>query len=264
MSWKTCPSKRNVVPMNLPQDPHASDSRHLYGRPLRIAIADDHPLLLSGLTHELEKQPGVTIVGAAQNSTELVELLNAQPVDVVISDYAMPGGLHGDGIALFGYLKRRFPKTHLIAVTVMSNPGVIRSLIAQGVDCILSKSDSLTYVAGCLYAALARKRFFSPSIEIIVKMHCIGDNASASPTRNLTMRELEVVRLFVSGLTVSEIAERLHRSKQTISTQKMSAMRRLGIRRDADLIKYGMASDLALQAGASDNNASQHPSDDEP
>jgi two-component system, NarL family, captular synthesis response regulator RcsB len=264
MSWKTCPSQRNVVPMNLPQNPHASDSLHLYGRPLRIAIADDHPLLLSGLTHELEKQPGVTIVGAAQNSTELVELLNAQPVDVVISDYAMPGGMHGDGIALFGYLKRRFPKTHLIAVTVMSNPAVIRSLVAQGVDCILSKSDSLAYVAGCLYAALARKRFFSPSIEVIVKMHGIGDNASASATRNLTMRELEVVRLFVSGLTVSEIAERLHRSKQTISTQKMSAMRRLGIRRDADLIKYGMESDLALQASVSDNKASQYSSDNTP
>ena len=235
--------------MNLPQDKHDLDPRHLYGRPLRVAIADDHPLLLSGLTHELEKHPGVTIAGSAQNSTELVELLNRHPVDVVISDYAMPGGTHGDGIALFGYLKRRFPQTHLIAVTMMSNPGVIRSLIAQGVDCILSKSDSLTYVAGSIYAVLSGKRFFSPAIEAIVKMHGVDDNPSAAITKNLTMRELEVVRLFVSGLTVSEIAERLHRSKQTISTQKMSAMRRLGIRRDADLIKYGMDSDLT-QANA--------------
>jgi len=78
-------------------------------------------------------------------------------------------------------------------------------------------------------------------------MHSIGNSWSRSPSKNLTMRELEVVRLFVTGLTVSEIAERLHRSKQTISTQKMSAMRRLGIRRDADLIKYGMESDLTLQ-----------------
>jgi two-component system, NarL family, captular synthesis response regulator RcsB len=253
--------------MNLPQDKHDLDPRDLYGRPLRIAIADDHPLLLSGLIHELEKQPGVTIVGAAQNSTELVELLNREPVDVVISDYAMPGGTHGDGIALFGYLKRRFPKTHLIAVTMMSNPGVIRSLIAQGVDCVLSKSDSLTYVAGGIYAVLAGKRFFSPTIETIVKMHGTGDGPSSAITRHLTIRELEVVRLFVSGLTVSEIAERLHRSKQTISTQKMSAMRRLGIRRDADLIKYGMDSDLALQLNTSANDSGQylkHSSSDTP
>ena len=233
--------------MNLPQDKPDLDPRHIYGRPLRVVIADDHPLLLSGLTHELEKQPGITIVGVAQNSTELVELLNRQAVDMIVSDYAMPGGKHGDGMALFGYLKRRFPKTHIIAVTMMSNPGVIRSLVTLGIDCILSKSDSLAYVAGCIYAALSGKRFFSPSIETIVRMHGVSDNSPASLTRNLSMRELEVVRLFVSGLTVSEIAERLHRSKQTISTQKMNAMRRLGIRRDADLIKYGMASDLAMQ-----------------
>jgi two-component system, NarL family, captular synthesis response regulator RcsB len=233
--------------MNITKENTESAPRYLFGRPIKVAIADDHPLLLSGLTHELEKQAGVTVVGSAQNSTELVALLDRQPVDIVVSDYAMPGGTHGDGVALFGLLKRRFPKTQLIAVTMMSNPGVIRSLITQGVDCILSKADSLAYVAGSLYAALSGKRFFSPSIEAIVKMHHIGSNSSSSPTKNLTMRELEVVRLFVSGLTVSEIAERLHRSKQTVSTQKMSAMRRLGIRRDADLIKYGMESDLALQ-----------------
>jgi two-component system, NarL family, captular synthesis response regulator RcsB len=232
--------------MNRHHDNTDLDPLHSYGRQVNIAIADDHPLLLSGLTYELEKQPGVTIIGSAQNSTELVELLDRQPADVVISDYAMPGGTHGDGMALFGFLKRRFPETRLIAVTVMSNPGVIRSLVTQGVDCILSKADSLTYVTGSLYAALAGKRFFSPSIEAIIKMHGIGDNSASSPIQKLTMRELEVVRLFVSGLTVSEIAEHLHRSKQTVSTQKMSAMRRLGIRRDADLIKYGMESNLVL------------------
>jgi two-component system capsular synthesis response regulator RcsB len=138
---------------------------------------------------------------------------------------------------------------HLIAVTMMTNPNVIRSLIAQGVDGILSKSDSLTYVSDSLYATLSGKKFLSPSIQTIVKMHGIGASAADAPVNKLTIRELEVVRLFVSGLTVSEIAERLHRSKQTVSTQKMSAMRRLGIRRDADLIKYGMESDLAMNTG---------------
>jgi two-component system, NarL family, captular synthesis response regulator RcsB len=237
--------------MNLNQSKSELDPLQSYGQPVRIAIADDHPLLLSGLTHELEKQAGVTVAGVAQNSTELMDLLNRQSVDVVISDYAMPGGAHGDGVALFGLLKRRFPKMHIIAITMLNNPGVIRSLMSQGIDCILSKADSLTYVAGSLYAARSGKRFFSPTIEAIIKMHGIGENPAASPIRNLTTRELEVVRLFVSGLTVSEIAERLHRSKQTVSTQKMSAMRRLGIRRDADLIKYGMDSDLISQTGHS-------------
>ncbi|WP_404600998.1 response regulator [Dyella lipolytica] len=205
---------------------------------------DDHPLLLAGLSHELEKHPGLTVAGTTQNSTELVALLNKHPVDVVVSDYTMPGGDYGDGMALFGFLKRRFPGIRLIVVTMMSNPAIIRSLVAQGIHCILSKADSLVYIAGGVYAVLANKHYYSPSIEAIVKMHGIDDNATATSAKNLTIRELEVVRLFVSGLTITEIAERLHRSKQTISTQKMSAMRRLGIRRDADLIMYGVNANL--------------------
>lgn len=243
--------------MNLVQKKSDLEPLQMNGRPIRIVIADDHPLLLAGLMHELEKHPDMTVMGAAQNSTELVELLNKHPVDLVISDYTMPDGNYGDGMALFGFLKRRFPGVRLIALTMMSNPAVLRSLVAQGVDSILSKADSLVYVLGGVYAALANKRYYSPSIEAVVKMHSIENDTSASPIKNLTTRELEVIRLFVSGLTVSEIAERLHRSKQTISTQKMSAMRRLGIRRDADLIMYGVNANLTSYTV--DNHLEVHP-----
>ena len=217
-------------------------------RAVRVAIADDHPLLLAGLEHELRDQPDIRIIGAAKNSTMLVELLETQPVDVVISDYAMPGGSHGDGITLFGLLRHRFPNVRIIALTMMSNADVIRSLLAQHVNCILSKADSLEYLTTALYAALAGKRYLSPSIEAIVQRHGIQGDASASRKRHLSTRELEVVRLFVSGLTISEIAARLHRSKQTVSTQKMSAMRKLGIDRDVDLIKYGIEEQLTSQS----------------
>lgn len=231
--------------MDLAQKKSHSEPLLVNGRPVRIAIADDHPLLLAGLSHELEKHPGITVVGSAANSTELVALLNKQPVDVVISDYTMPGGSYGDGITLFEFLKRRFPGIRLIALTMMSNPAIIRSVMTQGVDGVLSKADSLVYVTGSVYAVLANKHYYSPSIDAIVKRHAADHGTANAQARNLSTRELEVVRLFVSGLTVSEIADRLHRSKQTISTQKMSAMRRLGIRRDADLIMYGVNANLS-------------------
>jgi two-component system, NarL family, captular synthesis response regulator RcsB len=243
----TALQQQKVVPMDLPYTPPVFEPLSIHGRPVRVAIADDHPLLLAGLAYELEKQLDVTVVGQAANSTELVELLNKHPVDVVVSDYTMPGGNYGDGIALFGFLKRRFPAVRLIALTMMSNPAIIRSLMMQGVQCVLSKADSLVYVAGSLYAALSGKRYYSPAIETIVKTHRISGDSAVPPISRLTQRELEVVRLYVSGYTVSEIAQRLHRSKQTISTQKMSAMRRLGIRRDADLIMYGVNANLTSQ-----------------
>jgi two-component system capsular synthesis response regulator RcsB len=226
----------------------ATDTVSSAERAIRVAIADDHPLLLAGLAHELQGQADVHIVGAATNSTALVELLQSQPVDVIISDYAMPGGSYGDGITLFSLLRQQFPDVRLIVLTMLGNADVIRSLLAHKVNCILSKADPLEYLTTALYAALAGKRYLSPGIEAIVHRHGIRGDASGSRTRHLSSRELEVMRLFVSGLTISEIAARLRRSKQTVSTQKMSAMRKLGIHRDADLIKYGIEEHLTTQS----------------
>ncbi|RUL76865.1 response regulator transcription factor [Dyella choica] len=216
------------------------------GSPIRVVIADDHPLTLAGLLYELQGQRSFQIVDSAISSTGLVESLEKHAIDVVISDYAMPGGRHGDGIMLFGLLRQRFPNVGLVALTMMSHADVIRSLLAQGVNCIISKADPLEYLTTAAYAALAGKRYLSPSIEAIVQRHGIQGGQS-SRGRHLSIRELEVVRLFVSGFTISEIAHRLQRCKQTVSTQKMSAMRKLSIRRDVDLIKYGIDEKLTSQ-----------------
>jgi two-component system, NarL family, captular synthesis response regulator RcsB len=256
-------STRPKAHANMNFSPYPPSSFH--NTPIRVAIADDHPLLLAGLAFELSQLPGFTLVGKAQHSTELVTLLNDRAVDVVISDYTMPGGTHGDGMTLFNFIQRSFPNTRLIALTMMSHPGVIRSLLAQGVMCILSKADSLVYVADALHAALSNRRFLSPSVDTIVKMHGMESGANALPAKKLSPRELEVVRLFVSGLTVSEIAARLHRSKQTISTQKMNAMRRLGIKRDTDLILYGIDANLTTQhAGMKTDAAARVQTDHNP
>ncbi|GLQ88676.1 response regulator transcription factor [Dyella flagellata] len=216
------------------------------GCPIRVVIADDHPLTLAGLLHELQGRSGIRIVDSAMSSAALVKSLEKHAVDVIISDYAMPGGSQGDGIMLFELLRQRFPDVGLIALTMMSHADVIRSLLAQHVNCIISKADALEYLTTSVYAALAGKRYLSPGIEAIVQRHGL-QGRSPSRRRHLSPRELEVVRLFVSGLTINEIAHHLQRSKQTVSTQKISAMRKLGISRDAELIKYGIGEQLTSQ-----------------
>lgn len=222
-------------------------------RIVRVAVADDHPLLLAGLIHELQTQPDIRIIGTAGSSPPLLDLLQKHTIDVVIADHDIPGG-NSEGSGLFGVLRQRFAHLALIALTAVSNIHVIRSLLAQDVHCILSKSDPLVYLSTSVCAALAGKRYLPPSIEAIVRGHGFR-YATSGRRRDLSVRELEVVRLFVSGFTINEIARRLQRSKQTVSAQKMSAMRKLGMRRNADLIKYGVEEQLtsynfAFKSGA--------------
>ncbi|KWF17326.1 response regulator [Burkholderia pseudomultivorans] len=213
--------------------------------PIRIAIADDHPAVVIGARYELSATNTVSVVATAHNSTELMEALASHPCDVLVSDYAMPGNEYGDGLALFTGILKRFPGLKIVVMTMMENAVALRALIDIGIACIVSKSDMPNHLTMAIHAAYTNGRYLSPSMDRILRSTgSVGGKASA-----LSVREVEVIRLFASGLSVNEIADKLNRSKKTISTQKSSAMQKLGIERDVDLVRYAIACGLVTDYG---------------
>jgi len=207
---------------------------------IRVIIADDHPTVLGGLVHTLEPVSTIKVVASCSNASELIAALEKMACDVIVSDYSMPGGEYSDGMALFEYLQRHYPDTGIVALTVMDNAAVIQSLMGVGIKSIVSKSDATGHIITAIHASYAGGAYLSPTIEAAL-------SHSADPaagTQALTPRESEVVRLFASGLSVTEIAKRLNRSKQTVSTQKMVAMRKLGAANDVELIRYAIETRL--------------------
>ena len=215
---------------------------------VRVMVADDHPASALGISQALQGNSTIKLVGTVSNSTDLVTALDAQPSDVLVLDYVMPGGKYGDGLVLLSFLQRRYPALRIVTITMIDNPSVLRAIQKQGVNCILSKSDALSHLIGAVHAAYVGANYMSPYIKQLLQ-----DVESEPAARALTTREIEVVRLFGAGYTVGEIAAQLHRSKQTISSQKSSAMKKLGIVRDADLIRYNDEQNLS---GAPDGDAS--------
>ncbi len=126
---------------------------------------------------------------------------------------------------------------------MIDNPTLIRALLAYENLCVLSKSDSTSHIINAVHAMYQGRTYYSPTIKDM-----IVNQAFALGRARLTKREAEIVRLFCAGATVTEISQMSHRSVQTVSSQKRSAMRKLGIERDADLIKYG-ADAAQIQAG---------------
>ncbi|UQO37177.1 response regulator [Burkholderia cepacia] len=200
---------------------------------VRVMVADDHPASALGMSQAMQGNSTIKLVGAVSNSTDLVTALDAQPSDVLVLDYVMPGGKYGDGLVLLSFLQRRYPALRIVTITMIDNPSVLRAIQKQGVHCILSKSDALSHLIGAVHAAYVGANYMSPFVKQLLQ-----DGDAMPVARALTTREIEVVRLFGAGYTVGEIATQLHRSKQTISSQKSSAMKKLGIVRDADLIRY--------------------------
>jgi len=214
---------------------------------LRVVVADDHAAVRAGIHHAIVSGGAASIMGTARNSTELLEVLGKGACDVLVCDYSMPGGRYGDGVTLFRLIKQRYPLVKIVVLTMLENPGIVHALLKLGITCVISKTDSMSHLMPAVHVAYADGRYLSPTITAIMETVAPG----GPELHSLTGRELEVVRLYVSGLTVNEIAERLNRSKKTISTQKGAAMLKLGLRRDVDLLRYGIETGLvAADPGA--------------
>ncbi|CAB3756047.1 LuxR family transcriptional regulator [Burkholderia sp. MSh2] len=211
---------------------------------VRVMVADDHPASALGMSQALQGNSTIKLVNTVSDSTDLVAALDAQPSDVLVLDYVMPGGKYGDGLVLLSFLQRRYPALRIVTITMIDNPSVLRAIQKQGVNCILSKSDALSHLIGAVHAAHVGANYMSPFVKQLLQ-----DGDAVSVARALTTREIEVVRLFGAGYTVGEIATQLHRSKQTISSQKSSAMKKLGIVRDADLIRYADEGNVQAPSG---------------
>lgn len=208
----------------------------------KIVIADDHPIVLAGIRDVIERDPRFELVGQAQSPAALVGLLHAHAPDIVISDYNMPGDdALGDGIKLISYLLRNFPFSKVLMLTMVSTPSIIAAMYRAGASGVVRKSGDLRELSVALSTLLAQRTYWSPDLP---REEALPEAGKASAVSLLSPREFEVIRLFASGLSVGDIAKRLHRSSKTVSTQKVSAMRKLGTKTDQELVTFCLESDL--------------------
>lgn len=193
-------------------------------------LADDHPTILAGLEALLRGLARVEVAGIAADGDALIRLLQRQHCDAVITDYAMPGSQHGDGLTLLGFLRRRWPSLVVILHTMQEFPTILTQARQLGIRHMVSKADAGGHIGAALQSAMVGGEYFSPAISAILR------SAPGQDTL-LTPREREIVRLFASGMSMTAIAKQVHRSKQTVSTQKRSAMQKLGVEHDAGLLR---------------------------
>jgi two-component system capsular synthesis response regulator RcsB len=213
------------------------------GPKIRVIVADDHPVILLGARHALARFADIEVVGEARQSTQLVRALTNGPCDVLVTDLAMPGGLHGDGLPLIGYVRRHFPTLPIVVLTMLENPALIRRLGEMGVTAVVSKSDDLAHIGLAVRYVMRGVPYAGPSVR--GAHEALGRGAAAKRAdKLLSRREIEVVRLYVSGMTMKEIAARLNRSIKTISTHKIAALRKLGLERDSELFQYAQSAGL--------------------
>ncbi|MBL0434953.1 response regulator transcription factor [Aeromonas hydrophila] len=208
----------------------------------KILLADDHPLILTGIRSLIDQiTPHCEVIAEAYQVSELLDLLQQYHCDLLITDFSMPGGTRSDGMVMIQQLRRAYPTLPIIVLTQIQNSAILQSLIQVGVNGLILKKSVINELADAIRQILLGHRYIGPTVKMLLANAGIS---AQDDTNQLTSKESEVVRLLASGMSVTQVADYLHRSVKTISTQKKSAMTRLGISSDSALFDYAKSSGL--------------------
>lgn len=200
---------------------------------IRVLAADDHPVILLAVDLALSTHRNIELVSQATNVAGMIKELDARHHDVLITDFSMPAVDQVDGLSMLALLREHHPHLPIVVLTMLSNPILLQAMQKFDVRGIVSKADGMAHLAHAIVSAdTGAAPYVSPMIEKLIGTE-YGRNLP-----ELTLRETEVLRLYAGGQTVSDIARQFRRSTKTISAQKQTAMRKLGLAGDADFVRF--------------------------
>jgi len=180
-----------------------------------VLIADDHPLVLSGLRALLETLDGIEVVGEAVDGREAVRVAMSLRPDVAVMDLQMP---ELDGVEATRQIAERLPGTAVLVLTMHDDDASVFAAIRAGARGYLLKGAGQEDVARAIAAVSRGEAIFGPAVAGRLLQFFAASPASASlPFPQLTAREREILDLMAGGLTNAEIGQRLFLSSKTVS-----------------------------------------------
>ncbi|WP_255345330.1 response regulator transcription factor [Bordetella sp. FB-8] len=201
-------------------------------RCLRVAILDDHPVTVIGLATCLSQDARIEVVLTETSADRFLESLAQLRCDVAIVDYNLPDAAC-DGMSLIRRIRRRASKMAVVALSADPARSTAYPAFRAGACGYLSKADPEPLIRDMVHAAAQQPRQFHLSIGGRIRPGRPDDVAA-----QLSATETEVLRHISQGLSVTQAARRLSRSKKTISSHKRRAMRKLGLADDLALGLY--------------------------
>ncbi len=172
---------------------------------VRVLIADDHPVVRSGLAAVIAQEDDLCLVAQAEDGARAVALFQQHHPDVVLMDLRMPGM---DGVEAIRRITTEFPDARIIALTTYDGDADIRRALAAGAQGYLLKEMLVTDVISAIRGASSGARIVPPAVAVKIAEH--------AQTKDLTKRELEVLGLVARGLTNKEVAAAIGRTNETV------------------------------------------------
>jgi len=214
---------------------------------IRVALLDDHAVVRYGTASRLAQEADLLIVGSYETSSGMIHGLRSAPADVLLVDYSL-GPDDPDGASLIRALATKFPDTAILVFSAHSEPATAALAFRMGARGFVGKTQGMAQLVRAIRKVATKALYLDPKMSYLLEEMpnpCQRNMPEIQIDRTerliagttLSTKEREVIRCLLGGMTVREIATKFNRSAKTISTQKSTAFRKLGVTSDIGLFK---------------------------
>lgn len=213
-----------------------------YRAPVNLLIADDHQLIVDGLDQILRSEKIIGLISTAKNGREAVDAALTGDIDCIIMDINMPVL---NGVEATRLIKKEKPSIKIIVVSMLCDASIVNKMLKAGADGFINKDTGKEELLKAISKVMNGEKYISPGISLNLFTHLSDRNITGSNTeKQLTTREIEILRFIAEGLTNIEIATKLFLSPSTVDTHRKNMLAKLQLKNTAALVKY--ASDHKL------------------
>ena len=209
------------------------------GMKIRVLVAEDHPLVREGVIRALDRDPGIEVVGEADNGITAIELARSLKPDVMVLDLRMPGL---GGAVVLERLRAELPEIRALVMTANESPESLLDAVAAGAAGYLSKRTTGEELRQAIITTYGGGSVITPALagHLLREFggNARGEGSSVRPL--LAVRELETLRLVADGLTDNEIGRELHISPRTVQNHLTRIREKTGLGRRSELARWAV------------------------
>lgn len=207
---------------------------------IRLAITDDHPLLLEGIKNIITDTENISLVGFFNSAGETLDSVTLKDTDVLLLDINLPDM---DGITLCGKLHSKWPHLKIIGLTSHKQTSFLKGMLKAGARGFLVKNTPAAEIISAIETVYNGQEYLQAEMKDLLVAETLKTGHHNSFIPKLTRREQEVLRLITDEHTTQEIADKLFLSPKTVETHRQNLMLKLEAKNSIGLVK------IALQKG---------------
>lgn len=210
---------------------------------ISIVIVDDHKLIREMWVRLFAEKPGTEITGQAAALDEAIELIKKIRPDIVLLDINLA---EDSGMDAVPEIRKYSPHTKIIAVSMHNQPAFARKMLTLGAKAYVTKNSSHEEIFNAVDEVLKGRSYICTEIKNILADQALSNEPEHRSVKDLSFREIEIIKHLKNGLSSKEIAAALHISLKTVEVHRSNILKKLNLKNVASLINFINSTDLAF------------------